>query len=165
MKAHIHEYLKHHTNFSVILWKNRLLGLRRSSPPKSAFPDLVAEIYGSNWIFYHDPVHTYSLSKGEKCPWNKIGKLCVLGASLVAHGLRIRLLLQGAQVRALVQEDPTCRRATKPAHHNCWAYALEPMSHNYWAHVPWLLKPTHLEPVLRKKRSPPNEKPAHQNEE
>ena len=26
------------------------------------------------------------------------------------------------------------------------ATTTEPMSHNYWAHVPWLLKPTHLEP-------------------
>ena len=39
-------------------------------------------------------------------------------ASLVAQWLRIRLPMQGTQVRALVQEDPTCRRATKPVHHN-----------------------------------------------
>ena len=40
------------------------------------------------------------------------------GASLVAQWLRIWLLMQGTQVRALVQEDPTCRGATKPVHHN-----------------------------------------------
>ena len=40
------------------------------------------------------------------------------GASLVVQWLRIRLPLQGTQVRALVQEDPTCHRATKPVHHN-----------------------------------------------
>ena len=40
--------------------------------------------------------------------------------------------MQGTQVWALVQEDPTCRGATKPVHHN-WACALEPASHNYWA--------------------------------
>ena len=40
------------------------------------------------------------------------------GASLVAHGLRIRLPMQGTRVRALVQEDPTCRGATKSLRHN-----------------------------------------------
>ena len=40
------------------------------------------------------------------------------GASLVAQWLRIRLPMQGTQVRALVQEDPTCHGATKPMHHN-----------------------------------------------
>ena len=41
-----------------------------------------------------------------------------LRASLVAQWLRIRLPVQATRVRALVQEDPTCRRATKPVHHN-----------------------------------------------
>ena len=39
-------------------------------------------------------------------------------ASLVAQWLRIRLPMQGTQVRSLVQEDPTCCRATKPVCHN-----------------------------------------------
>ena len=43
------------------------------------------------------------------------------------------------RVRSLVQEDPTCRGATKPASHNYLACALEPANHNYWAHVPQLL--------------------------
>ena len=38
--------------------------------------------------------------------------------SLVAQWLRIRLPMQGTRVRALVQEDPTCHRATKPVCHN-----------------------------------------------
>ena len=42
------------------------------------------------------------------CPWT----------SLVAQWLRIRLLMQGTQVRSLVREDPTCRGATKPVCHN-----------------------------------------------
>ena len=67
--------------------------------------------------------------------------------------LRIRLPIQGTGVRALVREDPTCRGATKP------------VRHNYLAHVPQLLKPVHLEPVLRNKRNHCNEKPAHRNEE
>ena len=40
------------------------------------------------------------------------------GTSLVVQWLRILLPIQGTQVRALVQEDPTCRRATKPVCHN-----------------------------------------------
>ena len=38
--------------------------------------------------------------------------------SLVVQWLRIRLPMQGTRVRSLVQEDPTCRGATKPARHN-----------------------------------------------
>ena len=51
----------------------------------------------------------------------------------------------GTQVQALVWEDPTCHRATKP------------VCHNYWAHVPQLLKPMCLEPMLCNKRSHRNE--------
>ena len=39
-------------------------------------------------------------------------------ASLVVQWLRIRLPMQGTQVRALVWEDPTCRGATKLMRHN-----------------------------------------------
>ena len=39
-------------------------------------------------------------------------------AFLVAQWLRIRLPMQRTQVRALVQEDTTCRGAPKPMHHN-----------------------------------------------
>ena len=42
----------------------------------------------------------------------------LLRVSLVVQCLRIRLPMQGTQVRALVQEDPTCCRATKPMRHN-----------------------------------------------
>ena len=45
-------------------------------------------------------------------------KTTMRGASLVAQWLGIRLLMQGTRVRALVQEDPTCRGATKPVCHN-----------------------------------------------
>ena len=38
--------------------------------------------------------------------------------SLVAQWLRIRLPMQGTQVRALAWEGPTCRGATKPVRHN-----------------------------------------------
>ena len=63
------------------------------------------------------------------------------GTSLVAQWLRIHLPMQGTRVRALVQEDPTCRGATKPVRHNYWAWALEPASHSYGACEPQLLSP------------------------
>ena len=50
------------------------------------------------------------------------------GASLVAQWLRICLPMQGTQVQALVQEDPTCCGATKPMHHNYWACAPQLLS-------------------------------------
>ena len=40
------------------------------------------------------------------------------GASLVVQWLRIHLPMQGTRVRAVVREDPICRRATKPGLHN-----------------------------------------------
>ena len=44
----------------------------------------------------------------KKNPW----------ASPVVQWLRIRLLMQGTWVRALVWEDPTCHGATGPVSHN-----------------------------------------------
>ena len=44
-------------------------------------------------------------------------------ASLVAQWLRVCLPMQGTRVRALVWEDPTCRGATGPLSHDCWACA------------------------------------------
>ena len=70
---------------------------------------------------------------------------------LVAQWLRIHLPMQGTRVRSQVWEDPTCRGATKPLHHN------------YWVHAPQLVKPTRLEPVLHNKRSHRSEKPCTTN--
>ena len=42
----------------------------------------------------------------------------LLGTSLVAQWLGVRLPVQGTWVRALVREDPTCHGATKPVHLN-----------------------------------------------
>ena len=50
--------------------------------------------------------------------------------------------MQGTQVRSLVWEDPTCRRATKPANHNYWAHAPK-------AHAPQQEKPLQWEPAHR----------------
>ena len=76
-------------------------------------------------------------------------------ASLVAQWLRICLTMNGTRVRALVLEDLTCRRATKPVCHNYWACALEPASYNYWVCVPQLLKPPCLAPVAPQQEKPP----------
>ena len=97
-------------------------------------------------------------------------------ASLVAWWLRIHLPVQGTRVQSLVQEDPTCRRATKPVCHSYWACALEPVSHDYWvcepqllslhattteAHMPQLLSPraTTTEARAPRARAPQQEKP------
>ena len=50
-------------------------------------------------------------------------KISCARASLVAQWLRICLLMQGTWVRALVWEDPTCRGASRPMSHSCWACA------------------------------------------
>ena len=44
-------------------------------------------------------------------------------ASLVAQWLRVCLLRQGTQIRALVWEDPACRGTAGPVSHNYWACA------------------------------------------
>ena len=69
--------------------------------------------------------------------------------------------MQGAQVQALVWEDPTCHGATKPVRHNYWTYTLEPTSHNYWACVPQLLSPhaTTTEAHEPRAHAPQQEKP------
>ena len=121
--------------------------------------------------FANFKVH-YSPSPLSPCfKWSKVHytpaslKICRTGTSLVAQWLSIHLPMQGARVRSLVWEDPTCREATKPVRHNYWACTLELASHNYWACVPQLLKPMLLEPVLHNKRSHRNEKPLHRNKE
>ena len=100
-------------------------------------------------------LHNLVLWKRVHFKHKRYFKRLSIGASLVAQWLRVHLPMQGTRVRALVREDPTCCRATKPVRHNCWACALEPASHNYWGQVPQLLKPTCLELVLQNKEKPP----------
>ena len=61
-------------------------------------------------------IHTKDLSTlgHSKCSI----KYTPLGACLVAQWLRIRLPMQGTQVRALAREDPTCHGGAKPVRHN-----------------------------------------------
>ena len=86
-----------------------------------------------------------SLQKGAICNWTWKVRCKTSLVVQWLQWLRIHLPMQGTWVRALVQEDPTCHRATKPMHHNYWAWALEPASHNSWARAPQLLKPARLE--------------------
>ena len=97
--------------------------------------------------------------------WFKTSLKSSLWASLVAQWLRIRLLIQGTRVWALVREDPTCRGATKPVRHNYWACVPQLLSLRSRACKPQLLKPTRLEPMLCNKRIHRSEKPAHHNKD
>ena len=105
-------------------------------------------------------------------PWWHELKVGLVGTSLVAQWLRIRLPMQGTRVRALVWEDPTCRMTTKPACHNYWACPLEPMSHNYCsprattteAHVPRAPAPQQEKPPQWEALAPQwRVAPAHHN--
>ena len=104
------------------------------------------------------------------------------GTSLLAQWLKIRLPMQGTQVRALLWEDPTCHGATKLVRQNYWACTLEPASDNYWsprattteAHVPRAgaqqqENPPQWEARIPQRREAParrNEgKPTHSNED
>ena len=60
-------------------------------------------------------VYMYIFLRRQLIPFIKFSKT---GTSLVAKWLRIRLPMQGTQVRALVREEATCRGATKPVRHN-----------------------------------------------
>ena len=59
--------------------------------------------------------------KKKSCYWFQTGKILdisrrKLRASLVVQWLRIHLTVKGTQIQSIVQEDPTCCRATKPMH-------------------------------------------------
>ena len=95
---------------------------RESTKPRSwhvSVQTLVLIIITTNYSYYKEEkkekIHQESLASQED--FSKL-TLYVSGASLVAQWLRICLLMQGTRVRALVWEDPTCRRATRPVSHN-----------------------------------------------
>ena len=62
--------------------------------------------------------------------------------SQAAQWIRIHLPVQGTRAQSLVQEDSTCRSATKPVHPNYRALVLK------------LLKPESLELVLCNEKLP-----------
>ena len=54
-------------------------------------------------------------------PAIKILRILSYRTSLIAQWIGDGLPMQETWVWSLVQEDPTCSRATKPMHHNYWA--------------------------------------------
>jgi len=73
------------------------------------------------------------------------------GTSLVVQWIKICLPMQGTRVRSLVQEDSTCRGATKPMYHNYWSpRTLVPVSHDK-KRSPWtIVKSSSCLPQLEK---------------
>ena len=72
--------------------------------------------------------------------------------SLVVQWLRIHLPMQGTRVWALIREDPTCRGATKPVHHN------------FWSSLPRARAPQQEKPLQWEARAPQQRvAPAHRN--
>ena len=57
-------------------------------------------------------------------------------------------------IQSLVWEDPTCRGATKPVHHNYGARALETASCDYGAYMPRAGAPQPEEPLPREACAP-----------
>ena len=68
-------------------------------------------------ILCFSPFDLYDINGGDGAN-ELLLKNARFGTSLVAQWLRLCLPMQGTQVRALVWEDPTCHRATKPVRHN-----------------------------------------------
>ena len=92
-----------------------------------------------NWK-WNLPYFMASIKWNKELPWWLSGRVC--------------LPVQGTWVWALIQEDPTCRGATKSVHHNHWACALESGSRNYAAHALQLLEPVCLEPRPQQQENP-----------
>ena len=101
-------------------WRHHFPPARRSSP---------TQLHTETGYNTDDPAKHY-------LKWKKLITKGHIGASLVAQWLRICLPMQGTRVRALGQEDPICRGATKPVRHNYWACTLEPWATTTEARVP-----------------------------
>ena len=113
---------------------------------------------GSHHICFPD--NRVEEERGKEVP--KLFFKKFLGASLVAQWLRICLSMQGTRVRALVWEDPTCRRAARPVSHDYWACASG-------ACAPQWKKPRQWEARAPRWRVAPAcrnwRKPSHRNED
>ena len=72
---------------------------------------------GKEYMKAHVEIESHKFRMRQASTSKSIKSQCV-GTSLAAQWLRIRLPMQGTQVRATVREDPTCGGATKPARHN-----------------------------------------------
>ena len=92
----------------------------RSRKPKKKKKNFLQRNQGSEVPFHEvtQEVNTFQCSWGFQSISGALFKKLLSRVSLVAQWLRIRLPMQGTRVRALVQEDPTCRGATNPVCHN-----------------------------------------------
>ena len=80
----------------------------------------LSNVHGSYWILRSRWTVRNNCTESKSFP-EKADQSWNPGTSLVAQWLTIRLPMQGTGVQALVREDPTCRRATKPMRHNYWS--------------------------------------------
>ena len=92
-----------------------------------------AQNNASLFIPHPIPANSYSPSRSNSNAFSKklseihslaldLDKKQVLGLPWVVQWLRICLSMQGTWIQSLVWEDYTCRGATKPMCHNCWAH-------------------------------------------
>ena len=92
----------------------------------------------NDWMSWADHVNGWGSKAGQsRMAWDFITILETVHNLKLMMDLwwqvKIHLPMQGTRIRSLVQEDPTCRGATKPVYHNYWVCAVEPTSHNYWS--------------------------------
>ena len=87
----------------------------REKMPSFHVPSARRDMHKRSWVIDHG---------------NSISQLFSSWASLVVQWLRICSAMKGTLVQSLVQEDPSCHRATEPMPHNYWSpCALEPVLH------------------------------------
>ena len=114
------------------------------------------------WLFFLRCKHYTNKGKIIIIRDNAVGlKILRHGTLMVAQWIGICLPTQGTRVRgSLVWEDPTCREATKPMHHNYWVRVLELVSCNCWAQASGACA-SQEEPLLREARVLQLEKSLH----
>ena len=133
-----------------------LFGLEEQNSRGSLFSRHLLSPVGTQQLYLHPPLPTAQVCRSHWLAARQIGvdlphwqpcrsqwaSMSVLsGTCLLILNSTSELSRPCASIRALsgvwflIQEDPTCCRATKPVHHKYWACAPEPRSCNYWAHV------------------------------
>ena len=133
--------LNHKININIFLKTSKAYG---SYILKPTWKKLERRLFLKTKAIYSGVIHSNAKVKQLICPSNdeQINKMW--GGSPGDSAVKIHLTMQETRVRSLVQEDPTCCRATKR------------VCHNYRAGAPG--------PVLCDKKSCCSEKPMHCNQ-